>query len=58
MQIVACGIAARTYNSGATDFKQTPLYKEALEAQGGFSDDLDSSPGFADAPGEAPALKD
>eukprot|EP00246_Nothoceros_aenigmaticus_P009208 TRINITY_DN24583_c0_g1_i1.p1 TRINITY_DN24583_c0_g1~~TRINITY_DN24583_c0_g1_i1.p1 ORF type:complete len:174 (-),score=24.40 TRINITY_DN24583_c0_g1_i1:349-870(-) len=54
--IVACGIAVRTYNSGATDFKQTPVYKEGIEAQRGFTED--SSPGFADAPAEAPALED
>ncbi|GAV81803.1 hypothetical protein CFOL_v3_25256 [Cephalotus follicularis] len=28
--LVACGIAVATYNEGATDFKSTPVYKEAV----------------------------
>ncbi|KAI4341497.1 hypothetical protein MLD38_026214 [Melastoma candidum] len=27
---IACGIAVATYNEGATDFKETPVYKEAI----------------------------
>ncbi|KAI4319202.1 hypothetical protein MLD38_032829 [Melastoma candidum] len=26
----ACGIALATYNEGTTDFKDTPVYKEAI----------------------------
>ncbi|KAJ7563698.1 hypothetical protein O6H91_03G121800 [Diphasiastrum complanatum] len=32
--LVACGIAVRTYNQGARDFRETPVFKEALRAQG------------------------
>lgn len=31
--LVACGIAVATYNDGATDFKSTPVYKEAIQSQ-------------------------
>ncbi|KAJ0988651.1 hypothetical protein J5N97_007007 [Dioscorea zingiberensis] len=31
--LVACGIAVATYNEGATDFKQTPVYKESVQSQ-------------------------
>eukprot|EP00252_Welwitschia_mirabilis_P013347 TRINITY_DN29404_c0_g1_i1.p1 TRINITY_DN29404_c0_g1~~TRINITY_DN29404_c0_g1_i1.p1 ORF type:complete len:180 (-),score=32.07 TRINITY_DN29404_c0_g1_i1:459-998(-) len=36
--LIACGIAVRTYNYGATDFKETPVYKEAIESQGLFDE--------------------
>ncbi len=36
--VVACGVAVRTYNFGATDFKETPVYKEAIESQGLFEE--------------------
>ncbi|MFQ6632172.1 hypothetical protein Gotur_009143 [Gossypium turneri] len=32
-QLVACGIAVATYNEGATDFKETPAYKESIQSQ-------------------------
>lgn len=32
-QLIACGIAVATYNEGATDFKQTPAYKESIQSQ-------------------------
>ncbi|MCE3216074.1 hypothetical protein HAX54_004736 [Datura stramonium] len=30
--LIACGIAVATYNDGATDFKATPVYKEAIQS--------------------------
>lgn len=32
-QLIACGIAVATYNDGATDFKATPVYKEAIQSR-------------------------
>ncbi|KAM6557744.1 hypothetical protein CsatB_004763 [Cannabis sativa] len=31
--LVACGVAVSTYNEGATDFKNTPVYKESVQSQ-------------------------
>ncbi|XP_059454089.1 uncharacterized protein LOC132184464 [Corylus avellana] len=31
--LIACGIAVATYNEGATDFKQTPAYKESIQSR-------------------------
>ncbi|CAI9113589.1 OLC1v1014218C1 [Oldenlandia corymbosa var. corymbosa] len=31
--LVACGVAVVTYNQGATDFKDTPVYKEAVQSR-------------------------
>ncbi|KAK3225353.1 hypothetical protein Dsin_005215 [Dipteronia sinensis] len=31
--LIACGIAVATYNEGATDFKDTPAYKESIQSQ-------------------------
>ncbi|XP_057952357.1 uncharacterized protein LOC131146643 [Malania oleifera] len=31
--LVACGIAVVTYNEGATDFKETPVFKESMQSQ-------------------------
>ncbi|KAH9615624.1 hypothetical protein KSS87_013883 [Heliosperma pusillum] len=31
--LVACGVAVATYNEGATDFKETPAYKESIQSQ-------------------------
>ncbi|KAI9173439.1 hypothetical protein LWI28_001388 [Acer negundo] len=31
--LIACGIAVSTYNEGATDFKDTPAYKESIQSQ-------------------------
>lgn len=33
LQLIACGIAVTTYNEGATDFKDTPAYKESVQSQ-------------------------
>ncbi|CAF2139819.1 BnaA02g16590D [Brassica napus] len=50
--LISGAIAAGTYNEGATDFKETPVYKEAMEsrdlldeAEGSSSEDVfDSNP--------------
>ncbi|KAL8487989.1 hypothetical protein ACS0TY_023857 [Phlomoides rotata] len=31
--LVACGVAVATYNEGATDFKDTPVYKESIQSR-------------------------
>ncbi|KAL4295664.1 hypothetical protein GQ457_12G007380 [Hibiscus cannabinus] len=31
--LIACGIAVATYNEGATDFKETPAYKESVQSR-------------------------
>ncbi|XWS37662.1 hypothetical protein CRYUN_Cryun19dG0064300 [Craigia yunnanensis] len=31
--LIACGIAVATYNEGATDFKETPAYKESIQSR-------------------------
>ncbi|KAJ7969684.1 AT-rich interactive domain protein [Quillaja saponaria] len=31
--LIACGIAVATYNEGATDFKETPAYRESIQSQ-------------------------
>lgn len=31
--MIACGIAVATYNEGATDFKQTTVYKESIQSR-------------------------
>lgn len=33
MQLIACGVAMVTYNQGATDFKDTPVYKELIQSR-------------------------
>ncbi|XAR60300.1 hypothetical protein NMG60_11033612 [Bertholletia excelsa] len=57
--LIACGIAVATYNEGATDFKQTPVYKESVqsrelleEPEGSSSDVFESNPTE-----EAPSLE-
>ncbi|KAF3321025.1 hypothetical protein FCM35_KLT14278 [Carex littledalei] len=30
--VIACGVAVATYNQGATDFKETPAYKESRQS--------------------------
>lgn len=32
-QLISSGIAVATYNEGATDFKETPAYKESIQSQ-------------------------
>ncbi|KAK6925241.1 hypothetical protein RJ641_009567 [Dillenia turbinata] len=40
--LIACGIAVVTYNEGATDFKETPAYKESIQSRE-LLDEPDSS---------------
>ncbi|KAJ8761538.1 hypothetical protein K2173_001673 [Erythroxylum novogranatense] len=49
--LIACGIVVATYNQGATDFKETPIYKESIksgdmleEPEGSNSDMFESNP--------------
>jgi hypothetical protein len=53
MQIVACIVAVRTYNYGATDFKNTEVFKEALETQAGDFIDDSSEPSVFDESSKA-----
>jgi len=45
VSIIACLVAVRTYNLGATDFKNTEVFKEAIEYQvdGGESSPFEES---------------
>lgn len=59
LQLIASGFAVATYNEGATDFKQTPAYKESIqsrdlleEPEGSSSDVFESNPTE-----EAPSLE-
>nr|XP_051178731.1 uncharacterized protein LOC127293201 isoform X1 [Lolium perenne] len=56
--LVACGFAVATYNDGATDFRETPSFKESLTQE--FPEDAESSGSdvFEGNPTEvAPALE-
>ncbi|KAF9593172.1 hypothetical protein IFM89_020468 [Coptis chinensis] len=33
LSLIGCGIAVATYNEGATDFKQTPAFKESIQSR-------------------------
>ncbi|KAF5730357.1 hypothetical protein HS088_TW20G00730 [Tripterygium wilfordii] len=57
--IIACGIAVATYNEGATDFKETPSYKESIQSQELLEEpDASSSDVFESNPTEvAPSLE-
>lgn len=57
--LIACGIAVATYNEGATDFRETPAYKESVQSrdllegpEASDSDVFESNPTE-----EAPALE-
>lgn len=57
--LVACGVAVATYNDGATDFRETPAYKESVQSkdlseglEGSDTDVFESNPTE-----EAPALE-
>lgn len=56
--LIACGIAVATYNEGATDFKQTPVYKESIQSRELLEEpDASSSDVFEGNPTEeAPSL--
>ncbi|KAE8722446.1 hypothetical protein F3Y22_tig00013960pilonHSYRG00071 [Hibiscus syriacus] len=57
--LIACGIAVATYNEGATDFKETPAYKESIQSQELLEQpDASSSDVFESNPTEvAPSLE-
>ncbi|KAL0342395.1 UNVERIFIED_CONTAM: hypothetical protein Scaly_1902100 [Sesamum calycinum] len=58
-KLVACGIAVVTYNDGATDFKETPVYKESIQSQELLEEpDASNSDVFESNPTEqAPSLE-
>ncbi|KAI4350918.1 hypothetical protein L6164_005321 [Bauhinia variegata] len=57
--LIACGIAVATYNEGATDFKETPAYKESIQSQELLEEpDASNSDVFESNPTEvAPSLE-
>ncbi|KAG6554167.1 hypothetical protein Mapa_004083 [Marchantia paleacea] len=59
ISLVACGVAVRTYNTGATDFKDTAVFKEAMDSQvemdSSVFDQVDTQ-GFTE-PGQAPPIE-
>ncbi|XP_047329638.1 uncharacterized protein LOC124932963 [Impatiens glandulifera] len=57
--LIACGTAVSTYNEGASDFKDTPSYKESIQSRELFEEDDGSSLDvFESNPTqEAPALE-
>ncbi|CAA2970697.1 uncharacterized protein LOC111405253 [Olea europaea var. sylvestris] len=56
--LIACGIAVATYNEGATDFKDTPVYKESIQSRDLLDEpDASNSDVFESNPTEqAPSL--
>lgn len=56
---MACGVAVATYNEGATDFKDTPVYKESVQSRELLDEpDASSSDVFESNPTEqAPSLE-
>ncbi|KAJ9550630.1 hypothetical protein OSB04_014675 [Centaurea solstitialis] len=57
--LISSGIAVATYNEGATDFKETPAYKESIQSKDLLEEPEASSPDvFESNPTEdAPALE-
>ncbi|XP_028772176.1 uncharacterized protein LOC114736589 [Neltuma alba] len=57
--LIACGIAVATYNEGATDFKETPAYKESVQTRELLEEPEESNPDvFESNPTEvAPSLE-
>lgn len=58
-QLIACGVAVATYNEGATDFKETPAYKESIQSRELLEEpDASTSDVFESNPTEvAPSLE-
>ncbi|TYH57880.1 hypothetical protein ES332_D08G118300v1 [Gossypium tomentosum] len=59
-KLIACGIAVvATYNEGATDFKETPAYKESVQSRELLEEpDVSNSDVFESNPTEvAPSLE-
>lgn len=59
LQLIACGVAVATYNEGATDFKDTTVYKESVQSRDLLDEpDASSSDVFESNPTEqAPSLE-
>lgn len=59
LQLISSGIAVATYNEGATDFKETPAYKESIQSRDLLEEPEASSPDvFESNPTEeAPSLE-
>jgi hypothetical protein len=58
VQLGACGVAVATYNDGATDFRNTPAYKESLQSQEFPEESSSGADVFEGNPTEvAPALE-
>lgn len=56
--LIACGVAVATYNDGATDFKDTPAYKESQSQEFPEESESSSADVFEGNPTEvAPALE-
>ncbi|KAI3407884.1 uncharacterized protein J3R85_020683 [Psidium guajava] len=56
--LIACGVAVATYNEGATDFKDTPVYKESVQSRDLLDEPDASSDVFESNPTEvAPSLE-
>ncbi|KAF3944940.1 hypothetical protein ACB098_04G079700 [Castanea mollissima] len=57
--LIACGVAVATYNEGATDFKETPAYKESIQSRELLEEpDASTSDVFESNPTEvAPSLE-
>ncbi|XP_010036880.2 uncharacterized protein LOC104425781 [Eucalyptus grandis] len=56
--LIACGIAVATYNQGATDFKDTPVYKESVQSRDLLEEPDANSDVFESNPTEvAPSLE-
>ncbi|KAL1541720.1 hypothetical protein AAHA92_25908 [Salvia divinorum] len=57
--LIACGVAVATYNEGATDFKDTTVYKESIQSRDLLDEpDASSSDVFESNPTEqAPSLE-
>ncbi|KAK4782314.1 hypothetical protein SAY86_016416 [Trapa natans] len=56
--VIACGVAVATYNEGATDFKETPAYKESIKSPEVLEEPDSGSDIFESNPTEvAPSLE-
>lgn len=58
LQLIACGVAVATYNDGATDFRDTPAFKESQTQEFPEESESSGSDVFEGNPTEvAPALE-
>ena len=55
LQLTGCFVAVRYYNEGASDFKETEVFKEAMEAQGFVESPSDSTIFDEPEPKDAPS---